>query len=261
MKYRALLLDIDGTVVGKDYMISSRVKEAVKKAKKKLLVSLCSQRQYLGFEHYVRELKLTATQIACGGGQLVDPRTGKDVWVKYMEEAVARELYQGLAERGEVVFINDDRFVYQDGRVAEYEGYPVPIRAVNELKNWSKILQIGIDGISEESWRWVEGLSGVQGVRVFTSKHGLNNGYASIAARGVSKQRGIIEYCRINKIKPEEVIAVGDDFNDYPMLMAAGLKIAMASAPEELKAIADFVAPSVDEDGVVVVIEKFVLGG
>ena len=259
MKYKALLLDIDGTVVGKDYMISPKVKQAIGKAKGKLLVSLCSQRQYPAFEHYVKELDLTATQIACGGGQLVDPGTGRDVWAQYMEEAVARELYQGLAERGEVVFINDDKFVYQDGRVAEYEGYPVPIRAVNELKDWSKIFQIGVDGISEASWRWVESLSGVQGVRVFTNKHGLNNGYASIAARGVSKQRGIIEYCRINKIKPEEVIAGGDDLNDYPMLMAAGLKIAMATAPEELRAIADFVCPGVDEDGVAVVIEKFVL--
>jgi Cof subfamily protein (haloacid dehalogenase superfamily) len=259
MRYKALLLDIDGTVVGKDYTISAKVKRAIGKAKEKLLVSLCSQRQYPAFEHYVKELKLTATQIACGGGQLVDPGTGKDVWAKYMEEAVARELYQGLAERGEVVFINDDKFVYQDGRVVEYEGYPVPIRAVSELKNWDKIFQVGVDGISEASWRWVQSLAGVQGVRVFTNKHGLNNGYASIAARGVSKQRGIVEYCRINRIKPEEVIAVGDDLNDYPMLMAAGLKIAMATAPEELRAIADFVCPSVEEDGVATVIEKFVL--
>lgn len=260
MKYKALLLDIDGTVVGRDYTISPRLKEVVGKARKKLLVSLCSQRQYPAFEHYVKELDLTATQIACGGGQLVDPGTGRNVWAKYMEEAVARELYQGLAERREVVFINDDGFVYQDGRVAEYEGYPVPIRAVNELKDWGKIFQVGVDGISEQSWRWVQSLEGVQGVRVFADKaQGLKNGYASIAARGVSKQRGIVEYCRINRIKPEEVIAVGDDLNDYPMLMAAGLKIAMATAPEELRAIADFVAPSVDEDGVVVVIEKFVL--
>lgn len=260
MKYKALLLDIDGTVVGKDYTISPRVKEAIGKAKEKVLVSLCSQRQYLAFGHYVNELNLTATQVACGGAQLVDAVTGRNVWAKYMDAAVARELYQGLVERGEVVFINDDKFVYQDGRVEEYEGYPIPIRPISELKDWGRIFQIGCDGISEESWRWVESLPGVQGVRVFADKaQGLKNGYASIAAVGVSKQRGIIEYCRINKIKPEEVIAVGDDLNDYPMLMAAGLKIAMVTAPEELRAMADFVCPSVDEDGVAVVIEKFVL--
>src|SRR3989344_728635 len=217
MKYKALLLDIDGTIVGKDYVISARVKQAIGKAKEKVSVSLCSQRQYPAFEHYVKELGLEAIQIACGGAQLVNPITGKDVWVKYMDEVVARELYQGLIERGEVVFINDDEYVYQDGRVEEYEGYPIPIKPVNELKDWSRIFQIGSDGISEASWRWVEGLKGVQGVRVFSNKMDINeleNGYASIAAAGVSKQRGILEYCRINKIKPKEVMAVGDDRND-----------------------------------------------
>ena len=96
MKYKALLLDIDGTVVGKDYKISSGLKQAIKVAKEKVLVSLCSQRQYPAFAHYVKELDLKATQIACGGAQLVDPVTGKDVWVRYMEESAAKELYQGL---------------------------------------------------------------------------------------------------------------------------------------------------------------------
>jgi len=260
MKYRALLLDIDGTVVGKDYVISPRVKEAIGKAKKKVLVSLCSQRQYPAFEHYVEELGLKAVQIACGGAQLVDPVAGKDVWVRYMDEAVAKELYEGLISRGEVVFLNDDKYVYQENKTEEYEGYPIQIKPVRELKDWSKVLQIGCDGIREASWRWGEGLPGVQGVRVFSDKsQGLRNGYASIAAHGVSKQRGIIEYCRMNKINLEEVIAVGDDRNDYPMLMAVGLKIAMGNGVEELKAIADFVCPAVDEDGVATVIEKFVL--
>ncbi|MBI4035151.1 MAG: HAD family phosphatase, partial [Candidatus Chisholmbacteria bacterium] len=216
MRYKALLLDIDGTVVGEDYRISPRVKEAIGKAKEKLLVSLCSQRQYVGFEHYVKELDLTALQIASGGTQIVDDKTGKEVRGKRMNKQVAKRLYNGLIKRGEVVFINDDKFVYQDGRIEEYKGYPVPIKPVNQLKDWGSVLGIGVDGISKESWRWVESLEGVQGVRVFSDKsQGLNNGYASISAKGVSKQRGIMEYCRINKIKPEEVIAVGDDLNDY----------------------------------------------
>ena len=260
MRYKALLLDIDGTVVGKDYAISERVKEAIGKAKEKVLVSLCSQRQYVAFAHYVEELDLTALQIASGGTQIVDPKTDKEIWAKRMDKQIAKELYQGLAERGETVFINDDKFVYQDGRVDEYDGYPVPIKPVKELADWWSILVIGVDGISEASWRWVESLEGVQGVRVFSDKsQGLKHGYASISARGVSKQRGIIEYCRLNKIKPEEVIAVGDDLNDYPMLMAAGLKVAMGNGVEELKAIADFVCPPVGEDGVATVVEKFIL--
>ena len=52
---------------------------------------------------------------------------------------------------------------------------------------------------------------------------------------------------------------MGDGYNDFPLLMACGLKIAMGNAVPELKAIADFIAPSVEEDGVATVIEKFIL--
>ena len=52
---------------------------------------------------------------------------------------------------------------------------------------------------------------------------------------------------------------MGDGYNDFPLLMASGLKIAMGNAVPELKEIADFVAPTVEEDGVAVIIEKFIL--
>ena len=60
-------------------------------------------------------------------------------------------------------------------------------------------------------------------------------------------------------IKTDEIIGIGDGYNDFPLLMACGLKVAMGNAVEELKAIADYIAPSVEEDGVVDVINKFVV--
>ena len=60
-------------------------------------------------------------------------------------------------------------------------------------------------------------------------------------------------------LDPEQLIAVGDSYNDLPMLEACGLGIAMGDAPSELKSIADYVAPSVDEDGLAVAIQEFVL--
>ncbi len=80
-----------------------------------------------------------------------------------------------------------------------------------------------------------------------------------ITSSEASKQHGILEVARILSISTEEIIGVGDGYNDFPLLMACGLKIAMGNAVPELKAIADFIAPSVEEDGVATVIEKFVL--
>ena len=74
-----------------------------------------------------------------------------------------------------------------------------------------------------------------------------------------TKQHAIVNVAKLLDIDTSEIIGVGDGPNDFPLLIACGLKIAMGNAVPELKAIADFIAPSVEEDGVATVIEKFIL--
>ena len=56
-------------------------------------------------------------------------------------------------------------------------------------------------------------------------------------------------------------MTVGDNFNDYEMIRYAGVGVAMGDAPAGVQAIADWVAPSVEADGVVSAIEQFILSG
>jgi hydroxymethylpyrimidine pyrophosphatase-like HAD family hydrolase len=60
-------------------------------------------------------------------------------------------------------------------------------------------------------------------------------------------------------IKQSQMIAVGDGFNDLSMIEYAGLGVAMANAPEEVKKRADYITLSNEEDGVAHVINKFIL--
>jgi len=53
------------------------------------------------------------------------------------------------------------------------------------------------------------------------------------------------------------MVGVGDSYNDFPLLMACGLKAAMGNSVKEILDIADYVAPSVNDDGLADVIEKF----
>ncbi|MEK9178778.1 MAG: HAD hydrolase family protein, partial [Patescibacteria group bacterium] len=80
-----------------------------------------------------------------------------------------------------------------------------------------------------------------------------------ISNGSATKQHAVLKLAEILGIKTNEMIGIGDHYNDFPLLMACGLKVAMEDSVEDLKAIADYVAPSVDEDGVADVIEKFVL--
>jgi hypothetical protein len=60
-------------------------------------------------------------------------------------------------------------------------------------------------------------------------------------------------------LKPANVMAIGDNFNDLEMLLYAGTSVAMGNAPEPVKAIAQWVAPDVEVDGAATAIERFVL--
>ncbi len=61
-------------------------------------------------------------------------------------------------------------------------------------------------------------------------------------------------------IQPHQVMAIGDQGNDVSMLTHAGIGVAMGNAPDEVKAIANYVTETVDEDGAANAIEQFVLG-
>lgn len=75
-----------------------------------------------------------------------------------------------------------------------------------------------------------------------------------IAPIGITKWYGVQRLAEMYGIAPHEIAAVGDDVNDIPMIEGAGLGIAMGNAVAETKAVADRIAPTHDEDGVVQVV-------
>ncbi|MGH7140559.1 MAG: HAD family hydrolase, partial [Pirellulales bacterium] len=81
-----------------------------------------------------------------------------------------------------------------------------------------------------------------------------------IAPFGVTKWSGIQHVAAEWGISPDEMCAVGDDVNDIPMIEAAGIGIAMGNAQPEVKAAADFIAPTHDEDGLAAAVD-FLLDG
>ncbi|WP_282709979.1 Cof-type HAD-IIB family hydrolase [Lancefieldella sp. Marseille-Q7238] len=86
------------------------------------------------------------------------------------------------------------------------------------------------------------------------------NRYLEFNKKGVNKGTGLLRLGEILDIPAEEIIAIGDNYNDLPMVKTAGLGVLMANAPKELKCQADYVT-TLDNNagGVAEVIEKFVL--
>lgn len=76
---------------------------------------------------------------------------------------------------------------------------------------------------------------------------------------GIDKSSALTELCELLKHPISATFACGDGGNDKTMIALAGVGVAMGNAREEVKAVADFIAPDNSEDGVIIAIEKFLL--
>ena len=83
--------------------------------------------------------------------------------------------------------------------------------------------------------------------------------YMEVTAKHVSKEQALYEIAQHYQVPLEEVMTVGDNFNDLPMLRLAGLGVAMGNAPEAVKTEAKAVTKSNNEHGVAEAVEKYVL--
>ncbi|KRN28016.1 HAD superfamily hydrolase [Lactobacillus selangorensis] len=84
--------------------------------------------------------------------------------------------------------------------------------------------------------------------------------YVEFNHAGVNKGAAALELGGKLGIKPEEIIAIGDNSNDIPMLKAAGLGVSVANGTDEAKAASNFVTTANnDHDAVAEVIQKFIL--
>ncbi len=83
--------------------------------------------------------------------------------------------------------------------------------------------------------------------------------FLEFTEKGVTKGTSLSILIDRLGIKREEVIAMGDSYNDAAMIEFAGLGIAMGNAPDDIKQIADYVTDTNNNDGVAKAVEKFIL--
>lgn len=83
--------------------------------------------------------------------------------------------------------------------------------------------------------------------------------FLELVPKGIDKAQSLAVLLKEIHMTKEEMIAVGDGFNDLSMIKYAGLGVAMQNAQPVVKENADFITLTNDEDGVAYVVEKFIL--
>jgi HAD superfamily hydrolase (TIGR01484 family) len=250
-KYKALMLDLDGTTIPTmlDGVPSKKVIEAIRKANKLLHVGIVTARPYSLVKHLTKDLSLSGPSIISGGSQIIDfPGPGTRImWEESISKSDASEICKYLLSlnlKFIIQYKGKDHGVDYDLSIPTNDAIDISIPNVSlskadfiidKLKKFNSV-------VAHKTTAWNGGGSWVQ-----------------ISSTKASKQHAILKVAEILKIQTSEIIGVGDGYNDFPLLMACGLKVAMGNAVTELKEIADYVAPSVEDDGVAWVIEKFIL--
>lgn len=146
-------------------------------------------------------------------------------------------------------------YAKQDVYQADYIEHPI----TKDMKLKKVSMFFSVDTYtSEQADRIVDKLSKLPRIVAYKAKHKAGYG-VNVSHVNATKLHGVEIIMKHAHLKREEIIGVGDGYNDFPLLMASGLKVAMGNAVEDLKAIADYVTLPVEEDGVAEVIEKFIL--
>jgi Cof subfamily protein (haloacid dehalogenase superfamily) len=263
LRYRLIAADLDGTLRPEGQSFTPRVRHAVRRVQELgVHVVMATGRMYRTAQPFALDLGLQGPIICDHGATIRDPMTGETLMQLRMPVDLARQVIEKAAPDLTLIACLDEEFYvshvteHAQAFVGRYA--PEHLHQVGDLRflerGPQKLVFVNEPAVSSRLLVDLSARFGavLQVVQSFPR-------YVELTHREVSKGRAVEWLARRWEIPREEVIAIGDQGNDCSMIEWAGLGVAMGNATESVKAIADHIAPSADEDGVAAVIDRFVL--
>ncbi|MGA7932400.1 MAG: Cof-type HAD-IIB family hydrolase [Kovacikia sp.] len=266
-----LVLDIDGTIAGIENVVREPVKKAIRAAQAKgIPVAIATGRMYRSALRFHQEIGSTLPLMAYQGALIKDPmsQTVHRHWT--LSRHLANQLLDYF-EQPELrpllsihFYINDQLYIRE--LTSETKSYlersiADPI-VVGDLRRTLDQPPTKILALSDDT-ALIDGLlTGLQSLYTPAELYFTKSVATFFEATDPRVNKGTaVRYLAEEYLglKAENVMAIGDNFNDVEMIEYAGIGVAMANGPEEVQARANWVAPSVELDGVAAVIEEFLL--
>jgi Cof subfamily protein (haloacid dehalogenase superfamily) len=284
MKYKLIAMDIDGTLLNSLVILPSEVKKALNFAKRAgMYITLATGRLYRSAYYLAREVGVNTPLVANDGAQIQDVYSAETVYYKPMPIAVAQKAIRILKGRPLEfqVFLKDKKiYAGKNFRLAQIKKYfrrrkftvrgfynyyrdfiSGPLILAGNLDGVLDILnedpvKLVIYGPSEPMAEFRSDLIAELGNNIKITSAIPN--YIDVLAPGVSKAHGLKILGEHLGVRAEEIIAIGDGFNDMEMINYAGLGVVMGNAPQELKDMADYVTLTNDQNGIAQVVKMFI---
>ncbi|AZK46108.1 Cof-type HAD-IIB family hydrolase [Paenibacillus lentus] len=267
MNYKMIVLDLDDTLLRDDHTISPRTKKALMDAQEAgIKVVLASGRPTFAMTHIAKELELEkygSFILSFNGAKITNCATEEVLFSSTLSPETVHELYEVSKREGVWIhtYVGDDIVTPVNNKYTDIEGeitgMPI-IEAANFVAAVQepvvKVLMVDdpekLVALESKLQPLMEGKLNVVRSKPF---------FLEFTEAGVDKGTSLHHLIQQLGIKREEVIAIGDSYNDLAMIEFAGLGVAMGNAPDDIKAVADHVTDTNMEDGVAKVVETYML--
>ncbi len=267
MNRKLIFLDIDGTFVSAMAAPSAYAVEAVRGARANgHKVFLCTGRNMPIIGNDILEVGFDGVIASAGSHVEIE---GEVLFDKILPEETIQECLSIFHAHGMYCRIETPEGIYTDPQMEALLKTVKPDKTNSELIRMQKEIEAGIT-ISpykeypgqgaykicftskdlesiEKTKKYLEDRFGYA-VHPYANSSTCYNG--EIIPKGIDKGKGMEIVCRYYREHLQNTVAFGDSMNDYEMMMAAGISVAMGNACEELKQIADVVCGNVLEDGI-----------
>jgi Cof subfamily protein (haloacid dehalogenase superfamily) len=261
-------LDLDGTLLNESFEIESSTADRLAALMSRgAEIVLCSGRRFSSAVRYAHEMGLTAPIVVNNGTVVKDVATGRTLYAEYFSPENALCLLRMLKEMNlPAVVLTDDSLEYDYCVDVTERGNEYHAEFVSLNREMAKVVDdlIGFrcDTISEINvFHEYETLLAAQArIRkamdgrvqsIIIRRHVRYRGCTlETAVPGTSKWSALLWIAQQRGIKPEEIVAIGDEANDIEMVREAGFGVAVANATDEVKAAADYVTKQPRNAGV-----------
>ncbi|MBC7813130.1 MAG: HAD family hydrolase [Burkholderiales bacterium] len=266
---KLIAVDLDGTLLNSKHELTPRTIKALKAAMAKgVKVILATGKTRRANEKFIEELGLQDTPSICVQGLVVHNGDGSIRYQQTLEPKVLRQVVTFAEERGFTILAYSGQRVLvrsHNRDCEEIEHYHEPrAEEVGSLQNLidntpiNKLMAVKLGEAKRvKALRWQLDMQINGAARLMQSALA---DMLEILPPGASKGTALRHLLKDLNISASQVIAFGDAENDLEMIKLAGIGFAMGNADAALKAAADQVVGSNDEDGVAEAIERFILG-
>lgn len=255
---KALFIDLDGTLMRKDLVISNRNKEALRQALKAgYKVVLVSGRPIQFMDYLAQGIDCWVKTIGFNGAY------SKDLIDMPIAKAEVKRIYELCQKMGIKALFKTKNGIYANSDIIPYFVYPI-----SDDKHIDYYEHCSIEVIEKEKILKILGVyQGVDEDLAHAAIQDMDVNSAFYKGKGfelsnrlINKGIAIKQYCLKNNISIQASYFFGDDVNDISMFSLGGHNMVMANGDKQVIEMADFICDTCEEDGVAKVVEKLAKG-